>query len=146
MNASKLWSGARAMRGVTLIELMIVVVIIGIIAAIAYPSYQNQIQQTRRADGKAALLEAAQRLERCYTRYNSYADAACDVAVDLGDGDGIASPEGWYVITDTNATASTFSLLGTPQNGQTADTRCANLSLTHQGIRNASGTQAATCW
>jgi type IV pilus assembly protein PilE len=102
------------------------------------------VQQTRRADGKAALLDAAQRLERCYTRYNSYNNAACDVAADLVGG--IDSAEDWYVITNTNAGASTFTLLATPQNAQTADARCGNLSVTHQGLRNATGTEAATCW
>ena len=47
------------MRGVTLIELMVVIVILGILIAIAYPGYQSQIQKTRRADGQAALLNAA---------------------------------------------------------------------------------------
>jgi type IV pilus assembly protein PilE len=144
MNARKLWSGARAMRGVTLIELMIVVVIIGIIAAIAYPSYQNQIQQTRRADGKAALLDAAQRLERCYTRYNAYDSDDCDV-VDLLD-DGLPSPEGWYVLENINVLPTAYTLVATPQNAQTSDTRCGDLSLTHQGVRDASGTEEATCW
>ena len=51
-------------RGFTLVELMIVVAIVAILAAIGYPSYQNSVQKSRRADGRAALQEAAARQER----------------------------------------------------------------------------------
>jgi len=54
-------------RGVTLIELMIVVVIIGILAAIAYPSYTRYTIQTRRSDAQIALTEAASRMEKYYS-------------------------------------------------------------------------------
>lgn len=137
--------GRRAHKalGFTLIELMIVVVVVGILVAVAYPSYQNQVRQTRRSDGKAALLNAAQQLERCFTRFNSYDNAGCAVADALDDG--IDSPEGWYVVSDAVG-ASTFSLVATPQNAQTSDTACGNLTLTHTGQRAASGTQPDTCW
>ncbi len=58
--------------GFTLIEVMIVVAIIGILAAIAYPSYQNQMQKTRRADAKASLMELAQFMERNYSTSGAY--------------------------------------------------------------------------
>lgn len=134
------------MRGVTLIELMIVVVIVGILAAIAYPSYQRQVQQTRRTDGRTILLEVAQRLERCFTRYNSYTDAACAVDGDLEDADNITSAEGWYVITNGNRAATTFRLEAAPQGAQAADARCATLRVTHTGARDATGTTPADCW
>lgn len=62
-------------RGFTLIELMIVVAIIGIIAAIAYPSYMDQVQSTRRADAQGALVTFANAMERFYTQNNSYIGA-----------------------------------------------------------------------
>ena len=134
----------QGMRGVTLIELMVVVVIIGILVAIAYPGYQSQLQKTRRADGKTALLNAAQRLERCYTRYNTYAHADCDVAGLLVGG--VPSPDTWYLVTDTAPAANSFALVATPQGAQAADTQCANLTLDHRGIRTATGTVPANCW
>ncbi|MDK8465943.1 type IV pilin protein [Marinobacter sp. SS13-12] len=61
--------------GFTLIELMIVVAIIGIIAAIAYPSYLEQVQSTRRTDAQGALVSFANAMERFYTQNNSYIGA-----------------------------------------------------------------------
>lgn len=130
----------RAMRGVTLIELMIAVVIVGILAAVAYPSYQDQVRKTRRSDGQAALLDVAQRLERCFTRFNRYNSNDCAVHADLADGDGVTSPEGWYTITNTNVGALTFTLSAAPQGAQTADS-CGTLTLTHTGVRSP-----ANCW
>lgn len=63
----------RRSAGFTLIELMIAVAIIAILASIAYPSYQSYVKSARVTDGKAALMEVAGRLERCYTADYSYA-------------------------------------------------------------------------
>lgn len=136
-----------AMRGITLIELMVVIVIIGILVAIAYPGYQSQIQQTRRAEGKAVLLDTAQQLERCFTRYNAYNHASCDIAATVA-GAGVPTEQGFYLITAAAATtASTFSLIATRQNAQTDDTLCGNLTLNNQGTRGRSGTAPLdTCW
>lgn len=133
----------RRMRGMTLIELMVVVVIIGILAAIAYPSYQEQVRKTRRADGKAMLMETAQQLERCYTRFASYADGGCGV----GDGDDVDSAEGYYVVSVSSA-AATFTLNAEPQGDQTNDTKCGVLRLTSTGLQGSldTDTDANDCW
>jgi type IV pilus assembly protein PilE len=132
--------GRRRQQGITLIELMIVVTIVGILAAIAFPSYQENVNSGRRSDGQGALVNVAQRLERCFTQFNAYNSANCAVVFPLD------SPEGFYEITAPALTATTFTLNATPQGPQAADARCAVLSLTHTGIRDATGTNPDRCW
>lgn len=131
-----------SMRGITLIELMIVVVVVGILAAIAYPSYQNQVRKTKRADGKAELMETAQELERCYTRFGRYNDGNCDVAFP------ITSPEEHYVVTAPTLTAVSFTLDATPQGPQADDAECGVLRLTSTGVQGSQGGNADPneCW
>lgn len=58
-------------KGFTLIELMIAVAVVGILAAIAYPSYQDSVRKSRRADAKSALLDAAHE-RTVFTENNQY--------------------------------------------------------------------------
>jgi type IV pilus assembly protein PilE len=136
------------MRGVTLMELMIVVVIIGILTAVAYPSYRGHMMRTHRAEAKATLLESAELLERCYTRFNAYNAGGCAAATALAvAGTGVPSTGNYYVVKFTAApTASAFSLTATPQGAQANDTTCGNLTLDQAGLRGADGTAPATCW
>ena len=132
-----------AHKGFTLIELMITVAIIAILAAIAFPSYQEQVRRTNRAEGQRELMEAAQRLERCFTEYNAYNHASCNVSFP------ITSDEGKYELTATERTASSFSLTATRAGTQIGD-RCGNFTLTHTGAKGiasaAAGLTAADCW
>lgn len=64
-------------NGFTLIEMMITVVIVAILATIAYPSYDRFIKKTRLENARADLMEAAQMLERHYSKKKSF----CNIVV-----------------------------------------------------------------
>jgi prepilin-type N-terminal cleavage/methylation domain len=128
-------------RGVTLIELMVVVVIVGILASIAVPAYSNYVIRANRTDGRIALLTMASALEQCYTRFNRYDDARC--AVDVTD---VPSPDRKYLLNG-EVTANTFVLTAVPQGGQAADTGCGSLTLNERNVRGRSGTKPVEeCW
>lgn len=59
-------------QGFTLIELMIVVAILGILAAIAYPSYQDYVKRTHRADMMSEMQQIASRIESNKINYKRY--------------------------------------------------------------------------
>lgn len=138
----------RRAKGFTLIELMVVVVVVAILAAIAYPNYLEQVRKSRRAEAKATLSNVAQTLERCYTRFGAYQNAAgdCSAATNVSAGNEVQSESDWYRVTadvDIAAGAQTYSLTAVPQGAQADDTDCGNFTLTHTGQR---GADAADCW
>lgn len=134
--------GRRA-NGFTLIELMITIAVVGILAAIALPSYNNYVLESGRADAKAALYGVSQTLERCFTRYGAYDNAACPLA----QGDTEMSENDKYQITVTTTTPNTFALTAAPQGPQTKDTECGNFTLSHTGAKGVSGSgDVEECW
>ena len=133
--------------GFSLIELMIVVAIIGIIAAIAYPSYQGQIRDTRRATTQADLMELAQWMERQYSSNFSYLDGAGN-APTLPFTQSPRSGASFYTISfDGTVTANSYTLQAAPSGDQTND-ECGTLRLTNTGARTAekSGSTVSGCW
>lgn len=136
----------RAVRGMSLIELLVAVAIVGILAAIAYPSYRQQVMRSARSDGKVELMRAAQSLEKCFTLYGAYNNANCAVLAPLNQG--MPSEGGRYLVSSVAVQAATYQLQAVPQGGQAEDTRCANLTLDSTGLRGHSGTAEAAneCW
>lgn len=127
--------------GFTLIELAITVAIIGILAAIAFPLYQNQVEQTRRTTAKSDLLELTQWMERRYSNGFDYRDAGNNPTLPFTQ-----SPQNgtaFYNISFVgNVARDTFSLQAVPTGGQANDD-CGTLTLDEQGNRGAA---QVGCW
>ena len=122
--------------GFTLIELMIVVVIIGIIAAIALPAYGRYVERTHIVDGQAALLDAAQWMERQYTVGGSTypANNAFPAA--------LAGASDFYNIT--LASAGQTYILTAGATGNKRGTNCNTMTVNERGVRT--GTPGGPCW
>lgn len=71
--------------GFTLVELMITVAIVTILAAVAIPSYTSAMNKSRISVAKRDLLDLQTRLDRYFTRYNTYPAALGPIAGDLLD-------------------------------------------------------------
>ena len=140
----------RAARGFTLIELMITVAIVAILAAVAYPSYTNHVQKTRRATASACLTELSQWMERNYTTClrHDRTGAGCGTNLTSAELPALscrADLAGSYTFSFTaDPTASTYTLQAAPRGPQTGDARCGTLSLTHAGTRGAEAPSG--CW
>ena len=135
-------------RGFTLIELMITLAILAILVTVAYPSYTSQVTKSRRADGKAALMDAAARQERFYTENNTYTATMTDLGYAA---DPAISPDGHYAVAAAAGTtadiATSYALTATPQGVQASDALCANLTINNVGTKGISGTSTvALCW
>lgn len=134
----------RKATGFTLIEVMIVVAIVGILTAIALPSYDEYIRRGHRADARAGLLQAQQWLERAATAVGTYPTSLPDTLTWSGD-----NSKRYTIAFKAGNTNAAYTLIATRRNSQAKD-RCGDLTLTHNGIRNAdnlaSGVQASECW
>jgi type IV pilus assembly protein PilE len=130
-------------RGFTMIEVVIVCAIVAILSAIALPSYLNAVQKSRRTDAKSAMIGAAGQMERYFTERGTFATAT------LGSG-GVypsTSLNGYYVLSITNLTATTYTLNAVPAAQQVGDD-CGTFTYTEQGVKGVTGGSltAPDCW
>ena len=126
-----------------MVEIVIVCAIVAMLSAIALPSYLNAVQKSRRTDAKSAMIGAAGQMERYFTERGTYATAT------LGSG-GVypsTSLNGYYTLSITNKTATTYTLNAVPAAQQVGDP-CGTFTYTDQGVKGVTGGTMTTadCW
>ncbi len=103
-------------RGLTLIELLIVIMIVAILAGVAIPIYTNYMQRARRVDGKTALeqLRAAQEMFRAERgRYSNDGDDGNAILL-LQKTWGVPATSGDYNLSFVFCNANTFTAQADP--------------------------------
>lgn len=130
------------MRGVTLVELMIVVIILGILAAIAYPNYRDAAARAKRNEAKAALLQIATNQERFYLNNNTYTNDMTQLGFPVSDDFETAS--GSYTVDVSGANAQNFTATAGYNNVDKESTKCNSFTIDGRGQKTS--LPLTDCW
>lgn len=141
----------REPRGMTLIELMIVVAVIGILAAVALPSYLDSVRKGRRSEAVAALAQVQQAQERWRANQATYTTTLSSLGLNA------TTPEGLYSLSidAADATGYTASAAAVSGTSQASDTHCSTMRMRMKGgnVQYGGGTGTADpltdthrCW
>lgn len=143
----------RKMRGVTLVELMIVVSVIALLATIALGSYRRYLIRAQRAEAKVALMQLQTAEEKFYLQNNSYTNNVTNAVNGTPPGLGLqANTEtGKYTITVPTIAAdgSSYTAQAAPRTGggQTDDSQCQTFTINERGQRGVTGPSGTEfCW
>lgn len=129
-------------KGMTLIELLIVVVIVAILASVALPSWNSQVQKARRADARNILLVTQVEQEKYRANNGTYASSLGDLGLSsYATGD-------YYNLSIVSSSATAFVASAAPNTngGQNGDS-CGTFAINQSGP-DGSGSYAsiADCW
>lgn len=116
-------------------ELMVVVAVVAILATIAYPSYQNFILRSHRAEAIEGLLSAQLRQEEWRVKNGSYTSTMSNIG---------STSSAYYTFSATASSSGvpTYTLTATASGSQyTYDTDCRAITINQQDSK-----APATCW
>jgi len=130
------------MRGITLIELMIVVVIIGFMAVIAYPNYRDFAARAKRNEAKAALLQIATNQERFYLQNNTY---TCDMTrLGFSAAAGFVTETRSYTVDVTACNADNFTAQAVYNNADGEAGKCGSFQINGRNVKTSA--PLTDCW
>jgi len=131
-------SSVRA-KGMTLIELIIVLVIVALLVALAVPSFQAYVRKANRGDAQQMLMNWANNQEIWRSNNTTY-------AANLASPNGIPVPtHSAFTFAISNISATTYTLTATATPDQLKDkqfgTTCSPMTLNQSNVKTP-----ADCW
>ena len=131
-------AAARRQRGFTLIELMIGVAVTGILSSVALPSFEGQLQQSRRSDVLVATMTVQAAQERFRSNTSAYGTLD-EIGVPA------LSTAKHYTLQVAANDAERFELLAIATGLQARDVACRFMKLSSNGMNlvYASGADAS---
>jgi len=126
-------------KGMTLVELVIVIAVMGILMATAVPSYRNYTLRVHRAEAIRMLLQASMCQERLVASRGNYNTRLCQPVT--------ASKRYRLSYDSADSQGRNYVARATPTGAQVADP-CGSLLLDQSGERSISASDISTakCW
>ena len=134
------------MRGITLVELMIVILVLSIIIVVGYPNYREFAARAKRNEARAALLQIATNQERHYLNNSTYTADLTDLG--FATTPTFTTETGSYRIQVPTANASTYIATATYLLGGEESNKCNVFRIDATGTKSAldGGGSATDCW
>ena len=128
-------------KAFSLLELLVALAILTILISICYPSYQQYVLQSYRAEALTGLLQLANAQEQHRVDFGQY--SADFTALGYAH---LLDAERYQFSIVLHSTALAYNLSATPLGVQRSDTECPVLTLNQLGQRNAETPQYTHCW
>lgn len=135
MEANPKW-----LKGVSLIELLVVLALLALLMAILLPNFQQDSLKSYRLEAQQMLIKLASQQEIVYLETNQYSDNLAALGVSSAVG---LTESGRYKLS-VRLTERGYDLEAIAQGVQQSDTPCQRLGLKHTGDRHSF--PSADCW
>jgi len=133
-------------RGITLIELMVVIIVLGILGSIAVSSYRGYLLRSNRTEARIALLRVQAAQEKFFIQNSRYALPA-ELTPTSGLGVPATTTGGKYTISLLTPTSTTYTATAVAAGGQTQDdSTCHTMTINQLGARTPTGATGEKCW
>lgn len=138
-------------RGMTMIELVVVMLVIALLSTIAIGGYRRYALRAGRVEATTTLLQVRVEQEKFFLQNGRFAGSIAEVTTAPPNGLGIALGagnvtvgSGRYTISLASPTATTYTVTATATGGQTADSGCLTYTINESGVRTPA--TSTGCW